>query len=471
MPPPDELAVPSGVAPDSVVAELGKHLVVALDRARSSDRTFVDTFDGRLRAAGITADETTAAAGGLAAVLDDRRLLPVARVRSRVTVLRVLNGDDKTVARIEVEAPSIIRRGQPPCPLRGRVRVVPVRGYDRAADRVLTLLTGELGLAPATSTLFDESSLAAGRPPAGVSAKVAVVLDPAEPTDVAVARLLARLAEVMDDHLPGTLADIDAEFLHDYRIAVRQTRAVLQEIKGVMPPDALAHYRVEFRWVQQVTGPLRDLDVHLEELARYREDLPPLLVPDLTPLAALLAARRASELRRMRRALRTERRRLLDEGWRELLGSVKAWPTEGRPKASRPVGATAARRISRVYGDMVRDGSRIDDASPGEALHGLRKQGKELRYLLELFSSLFPKATTRPLVTTLKALQDSLGRFQDREVQAASLLALTDELGRDSGSALMVVGVIVARLHTEQTEARAEFADRFATFAAHGFEA
>ena len=55
---------------------------------------------------------------------------------------------------------------------------------------------------------------------------------------------------------------------------------------------------------------------------------------------------------------------------------------------------------------MVRDGGRIDDGSPAEDLHELRKRGKELRYLLELFGSPFPKAVVKPLVSTLKDLQD-----------------------------------------------------------------
>ena len=38
---------------------------------------------------------------------------------------------------------------------------------------------------------------------------------------------------------------------------------------------------------------------------------------------------------------------------------------------------------------MVGDGDRITDDSPDEDLHELRKRGKELRYLLELFGSLF----------------------------------------------------------------------------------
>ena len=91
----------------------------------------------------------------------------------------------------------------------------------------------------------------------------------------------------------------------------------------------------------------------------------------------------------------------------------------------------AGERIRKVYRRMVRDGSRIDDSSPPEALHDLRKRGKELRYLLELFGSPFPKRVVKPMVSTLKDLQEVLGRFQDRAVQIELLRELRDELAAE----------------------------------------
>jgi CHAD domain-containing protein len=106
--------------------------------------------------------------------------------------------------------------------------------------------------------------------------------------------------------------------------------------------------------------------------------------------------------------------------------------------------------------------------SPHEALHDLRKQGKELRYLLEFFSSLYPAEVHKPMVSSLKALQDVLGRFQDREVQALELRSVGDDVATLDGgaAALMAMGVLVQRLAGDQEHARAEFAERFEAFAA-----
>ena len=92
------------------------------------------------------------------------------------------------------------------------------------------------------------------------------------------------------------------------------------------------------------------------------------------------------------------------------------------------------------------------DSEPAE-YHELRKQGKELRYLLELFGApLFPADVVKPMIKSLKALQDVLGRHQDREVQAATLRSLSASVAAvsDGPAALMAMGVLVERLEEDE---------------------
>ena len=103
----------------------------------------------------------------------------------------------------------------------------------------------------------------------------------------------------------------------------------------------------------------------------------------------------------------------------------------------------ASHRITRVYRKMVKMGRAIDDDSPAEDLHELRKVGKELRYLLEFFASLYPADVVKPFIKTLKGLQDQLGRFQDREVQANALRELAPEVAEPA--TVMAMGVLVER--------------------------
>jgi hypothetical protein len=71
------------------------------------------------------------------------------------------------------------------------------------------------------------------------------------------------------------------------------------------------------------------------------------------------------------------------------------------------------------------------------------------------------------MISALKGLQDVLGRFQDRAVQAGLTQGLADELAAEPGGleALMAVGLVVEVLHADQAAARQAFAERFDVFA------
>jgi CHAD domain-containing protein len=169
----------------------------------------------------------------------------------------------------------------------------------------------------------------------------------------------------------------------------------------------------------------------------------------------------------MVRALRSKRAQTLLSGWGSFLDGLEATSEDERPDAARPIGEVSGERIRKVYRRMLKMGGAIDASSPAESYHELRKQGKELRYLLELFGApLYPEEVVKPMIKTLKALQDVLGRHQDREVQIALLRSLGPEVGASDGAAaaLMAIGALVARLGEDERAARAEFAGRFAEF-------
>jgi CHAD domain-containing protein len=162
----------------------------------------------------------------------------------------------------------------------------------------------------------------------------------------------------------------------------------------------------------------------------------------------------------MVRALRSQRATRLRAEWSSFLDQLD--------QPAPPVGELAGTRIRKVYRRMVRMGEAIDSSSPAESYHELRKKGKELRYLLELFgAALYPREVVGPMVKALKGLQDVLGRHQDREVQVAMLHSLRDEVARhpDGARALMSMGALVGQLEQDQLAARAAFAERFAEFA------
>jgi CHAD domain-containing protein len=300
-------------------------------------------------------------------------------------------------------------------------------------------------------------------------AKVTVALGRDQRADAAAATVLRALLDATRENIDGAVAGEDPEFLHQLRISVRRARTVQRQLAPVFPPLELPGYRAEFKWLQRVTGEARDLDVYVEDFESMRAFVPSEIRGDLDPLRQVLGHWRLASGAAAGRALRSRRATELMSDWETLLESLVERPLEDRPAATAPIAELAGRRIRKVYKRLVAMGRAIGDDSPAEDYHELRKKGKELRYMLELFGpQLFDREVVDALVQTLKALQDVLGRHQDREVQTALLRSLVDEVSTlpRGPRAVLAMGVLVERLQGDERAARGEFAERFAAFAA-----
>jgi CHAD domain-containing protein len=485
-----ELLIPEGLEFEQLTAAISHTGLVAMEAGRAkARRTYYDTFDGRLRSSGgpaIYEDGRLALNGAsaglerppermlaaelepgplrdaLAPLIDVRALLPLAELQVNERRLRILDSEQKTVVRASIEEPALVQSG---APLRARVRLVALRGYDSELERIRAALQRELRLEPSPLSLVDEAITALGGHPGGVSSKIDVHLSFGQRADAAAVAVLRRLLEVIEENVEGTIADLDSEFLHDLRVSVRRSRSVQRQLKGVFPPAELERFRAEFRWVQSATGDSRDLDVYLLDFEDTRALVGESMRANLDPLRELLRNRRLAAHERTVADLRSNRFSSLCTEWASLLDRLSSLSESDRPDATTPIGVLAGRRIAGVYGRMVSEGRAIDQRGPSEPFHELRKRGKELRYLLELFGApLYPAAVVKPMIKTLKALQDVLGRHQDREVQTATLGALAVELAGDQ-AALLATGALIARLDDDKWAARRDFAARFARFA------
>ena len=295
-------------------------------------------------------------------------------------------------------------------------------------------------------------------------AKVVVPLAYDQRADAAAAAVLRGLLEVIEGNREGAMSGVDPEYLHQLRIAVRRSRTVQRQFRHVFPSFDLPGFRSEFQWLQRATGESRDLDVYLLGFDELRALVPEDMQDDLGPLHLVLGHWRLAAHAEMARAVSSRRTDDLLGDWEMLLESLVERPVEDRRDATLPIGELAGRRIRRVYKRMRKMGGKLDADSPAGAFHELRKKGKELRYLLELFGlQLHDHEVVSDLVSALKELQDVLGRHQDREVQIAMLRSLADEVaGLPRGpQAVLAMGVLIERLRTDEREARREFGERF----------
>lgn len=398
--------------------------------------------------------------GRLRSILGARALLHLVDLRRQIQGIHLLNEDRKTVLRILAEtdhAGSVTTETDPP-PI---ITLQEVRGYGDTFDR-LTALVETMPLQPAEGDSYHRALKAAGKIPGDYSSKVTLALDPSAPASKAVADILAALLNVMRCNVDGICNDVDIEFLHDFRVAVRRIRSLIGQMKQVFPTDVTRRLRTDFAAIGARTNRLRDLDVYLGLEGKYRRLLPESLQDGLHPLFTQLESERRKEHAALRRYLGQAEFSNTMGLWQAFCAHPSDWGTSSKHSAT-PILKRARKVTARRFSDVVAIGSAIDNASPDADLHRLRIQCKKLRYLMEFFASLFPETDVRSLIDGLKDLQDNLGDFNDLSVQQAELLGDLEAGQPDPVTTAALGGLLTALDHSKRRK-RADFRATFSRF-------
>jgi CHAD domain-containing protein len=332
----------------------------------------------------------------------------------------------------------------------------------------LAKLLGQAGqVTSKIQDLYFDALERAGKRPGSYSGKLDIRLKPKKRSDFSTKVILRQLFEIMKANEAGIKADIDTEFLHDYRIAIRRTRSALSQIRNVFPAEVTEHFKKEFRYLGQRTNRLRDLDVYLLSEANFQAKLPATMREDIVPLFDYLRLLREQVLEEVLKGFSSRRSsRVLGE-WEEFLNE----PVSKKPLAANatvPITELARKRIFKRYCRVIKDGDYILTHTQDELLHALRIECKKLRYLMEFFTSLFPRKKMTRLIKQLKILQDNLGDFNDLSVQQEYLMHMAEELPIDdprSRKALVATGYLVENLGNRQKAVKADFANTFTKFA------
>ena len=409
--------------------------------------------------AGTFADTTVSAIFNK--ILDVRALLPVQSAQSTIVTHRVLNKDEKTVVRFVVELFAFDESEQ-------RLQLaylVPVRGYTdeyEAVSQALNRFPSQTG-SPLLIGL-EAAAAACGRYPGDYDSKFELALDPAQTARATVTSIYTQLADTMRANISGVVADLDSEFLHDLRVAIRRTRSGLTLIKKVLPETVVARFKTEFKEIGSVTGPVRDLDVYLLSEGKYRERLPEFLQPGLSTFFTSLQDEREQQQKLLARELKSGRLEKLLASWEKQLKSKDKEPAE---RAGTPIIDVAKKVIFRRYKLVMKDGKAITNGCPDEKLHELRIEGKKLRYAMEFFKSLFPKEEIETAIKHLKTLQNNLGDFNDLSVQQEMLRNTLEKLkpgSKKNQEMAAALGGLMTSLAHEQKNIRKAFEETFSAF-------
>ena len=232
---------------------------------------------------------------------------------------------------------------------------------------------------------------------------------------------------------PQVITRGSPEAVHQTRVAIRRLRAVLGLFRRITQDERAPLLSAGLKAAARALAPARDLHVTIEMIAAPAESA----APDAAAIVAQLEGQR-------RAATESAAALLAGPPFQQLLLQLAVWIEAGpwvaqrtRAAAGRPLGAFAARALSRRRRKLLRRGN--DPAAMTDAdRHALRIDVKKLRYASDFLTPVFPGKSARSLQAAfareLKTLQDSLGELNDRAAAARAHSELARLLALEAGS-------------------------------------
>jgi CHAD domain-containing protein len=391
------------------------------------------------------------------AVAGAKPLLPLFEVRTRRRTF-FLKAEGLPPGEIALDETAIHQPGGgPPARLR-RVEVeVPEAALQRL-EPFVNELREACALQPAGLSKYEAGILSSDLRPSPPERFGATAVDPEMTSGAVALAVLRRQFSALLAKEPGTRLGDDIEELHDMRVASRRLRAALSLFAEVLPETALK-VGEELRWVGELLGAVRDLDVQIEQLDMWLDALEEADRDALMGLRALLQEQRESARAAMLEMLDSRRY----EAFVSRFGrTLRARHLARSGPASRPARALAPNLIESRFRSVRKAAARIGPASPATDYHRLRIRCKRVRYALEFLADLYP-GETGPLITRLVRVQDILGLYQDSDVAIERLrhLAVSSSDELDPGT-IFAMGEVAERYRQSMIELRAQFPAAYA---------
>ena len=218
----------------------------------------------------------------------------------------------------------------------------------------------------------------------------------------------------------------DDEALHQLRVNIRKSRAILKAFHDHFDTKALKNIDKKLSKIAKSSNKPRDLDVFLDacdhHFALYINRLP------ISFYERLVQERREEHLKLETFLKSGFVSDAIEEYGVFLENSSKH--QEKKEKSFNEVLAKYFNRIERLYGLYLQSGEE-------EHLHQIRINFKKIRYLLEAFKESLVSEKNKRLMLESKALQKSLGLFNDLTIQKLFLETYMREEEEQSNKAFI----------------------------------
>jgi CHAD domain-containing protein len=203
----------------------------------------------------------------------------------------------------------------------------------------------------------------------------------------------------------------DAEAVHRMRVATRRLRSDLRTFRPLLRDGWAGPLRAELKWLADVLGGLRDLDVLA---SRLREGTDADAEEALAPLLDDLDRRRDQARQRLREALSGPRYAALPA---RLVTAATA--PELDPAEEAPGREVLPQLVARAWKKLKKRGRSLRRDDPDAAYHEVRIRVKRARYAAEAAAPALGRKAgrdARRFARAARAVQDVLGELHDAAV-------------------------------------------------------
>ncbi|MBY5944363.1 CHAD domain-containing protein [Photobacterium rosenbergii] len=231
-------------------------------------------------------------------------------------------------------------------------------------------------------------------------------------------------------HELGIIRDDHEEFIHQYRVALRRSRALISLLKPLFRSKEKDILKDTLRQLMQHTNLMRDLDVFLINMEQYFSLLEHQHHKGLIRFFDDIQSQRRKSLKTLKGWLKSGEYKSACNQVLTQLDSMRDNPTtEGKLRCK----ATAHSMLWHQFKQIESQCHNIDTNSDDAIIHQLRIDCKKFRYLLEYFAPILASRDTKQQVDRLKTLQDTLGSFNDSSVQLQFFKHYLTEQKKKSG--------------------------------------
>ena len=388
-------------------------------------------------------------------IIDARALNEIFKMTINTSEFCIYNTDDKIVANLDIfDFPTLYFT---------LVRVRRIKGYKKEANNIKKIMENAhaIKLKDILKFIFEKVGLVVDK----YSTKIYTDIKKDEIAYNATKIILKHLLNLIEKNIKGIKFQIDTEFLHDFRVAVRRTRTALSLLKGVFKEESAVPFNKAFAEITNRTNRARDLDIQYLYLIKLKFDMPEELMPGLVLLIDHLNNLRIKEYSKLSKFLTTQKFNNTINKWKKFLeiDNIEHSGENGLKPVVKIAPCfiyKALRRVEKKYQVVVKDFNPIN-------LHKMRISCKKLRYVLEFFSPLYDESIYEKAIEALKTLQDALGLYQDVEVQKKMFLEIIDGLSKIESittDVFMTTGYLLRLLDERQQSSETNFIEYFDNF-------